>query len=123
LPVQVKYLFKRADNSLYSPYLVAGYQLRYLLPSSLKVKQNGKLIKDDNPDLKFKNGLLVNKMNAFVSLGLGWQKNSLRNAKGSFFVEVNGRYGFSPYYFETNYSASSLYINGAHLSLQVGLKF
>ncbi|WP_317898703.1 hypothetical protein [Aurantibacillus circumpalustris] len=123
LPIQFKYLFKRADNSLFSPYIIAGYHLRYLLPGALKVKQNGQLIKEDSPELKFKNALFVNKMNAYVSLGIGWQKNSLRSNKGSFFVELNGRYGFSPYYFETNYSASSLFINGAHLALQLGLKF
>jgi hypothetical protein len=123
LPIQFKYLFKRADNSLFSPYVIAGYQLRYLLPGILKVKQNGVLVKDDNPEVVFKNALLTNKMNSFVSLGIGWQKNSLRNSKGSFFVELNGRYGFSSYYFSTNYSASSLYISGTHLVLNLGLKF
>jgi len=123
LPVQFKYLFKREDNSLFSPYITAGYQLRYLLPGTLKVSQNGNELKDDNPDLKFKNAVLLNKINAFVNLGLGWQKNSLSSSKGSFFVELNGRYGFSPYYFETPYTASSLYIYGTHLTIQIGLKF
>lgn len=123
LPIQVKYLFKRADNSLFSPYLVAGYHLRYLLPGTLKITENGSLIREDNPDVKFKNSILYNKINAFVSLGLGWQKNSLSSSKGSFFVELNCRYGFSPYSFQTDYSASSLYINGAHINLQLGLKF
>lgn len=123
LPLQLKYLFKREDNSLFSPYITVGYHLRYLLPGSLKVSQNGNTIKTDNPDVTFKNALLNNKLNAFVSLGLGWQKNSLSASKGSFFVELNVRYGFSPYYFATDYSASSLYINGTHLTLQLGQKF
>src|SRR5690606_38948685 len=66
LPIQVKYLFKRADNSLYSPYIIAGYQFRYLLPGILKVKQNGALVKDDSPEILFKNALLTKKMNSFV---------------------------------------------------------
>lgn len=123
LPIQVKYLFKRADNSLFSGYVVAGYHLRYLLPGSLKVSQNGEKIKDDSPDLKFKNGLIDKRINSFVSAGIGWQKNSLSSSKGSFFVELNCRYGFSPYSFETSYSPSSLYINGVHIGLQLGLKF
>jgi len=123
LPMQLKYLFKREDNSLFSPYIIVGYHFRYLLPGTLKVSQNGTKVKEDNPDLKFKNYLLNDRINAFVSLGLGWQKNSLTSSKGSFFVELNCRYGFSPYYFKTSYSASSLYINGVHLNLQLGLKF
>lgn len=123
LPVQFKYLLKRADNSLFSPYVSIGYHLRFLLPSSLKVTQDGQLIKSDNPDLKFKTPFLYNKINSFVSASVGFQKNSLSNSKGSFFVELNFRYGFSPYYFETDYSPTSLYINSTHLSLQLGLKF
>lgn len=123
LPIQGKYLFKRADNSLFSAYVIAGYHLRFLLPSLLKVKQNGELVKDDSPELKFKNSIFYNKINSFVSLGIGWQKNSLSNSKGSFFVELNCRYGFSPYYFDSNYSASSLYITGTHITLQLGSRF
>jgi hypothetical protein len=108
---------------LFSGYVIAGYHLRYLLPSTLKITQNGSKVKDDSPDLKFKNALLNNKVNAFVSLGIGWQKNSLSNSKGSFFVELNCRYGFSPYYFESDYAPSSLYINGTHIMLQLGSKF
>lgn len=123
LPLQFKYLLKRADNNLFSPYITIGYHLRFLLPPSLKISQNGNLIKTDNPDLKFKTPLFYDKLNSFISASLGWQKNSLSNSKGSFFVELNFRYGFSPYFFESNYAASSLYISSTHLSLQLGLKF
>jgi len=123
LPLQAKFLFKREDNSLFSAYVIAGYHLRYLLPGNLKITQNGPKIKDDNPDVKFKNALLYNKINSFVSIGLGWQKNSLSSSKGSFFAELSCRYGFSPYFFETTYSPSSLYIKGTHIILQLGAKF
>ncbi len=122
LPLQYKFLFKRADNSLYSPYITLGYHLRYLLFSNLKITQNGNLIKKDNPDVTFNNPIMTNKLNAFVSTAFGWQKNNLASSKGSFFVELNFRYGFSPYLFEADYAASSLNINGLHLSLQLGLK-
>lgn len=124
LPLQFKYLLKREDNSLFSPYIAIAYHLRYLLPGSLKVEQNGQTIKTDALDLKFKNPLFYNKFNAFVSASVGWQRNSLSaRSKGSFFAELNFKYGFSAYSFQTNYSASSLFINGTHLSLQIGLKF
>jgi hypothetical protein len=123
LPIQLKYLFRRADNSLFSPYAAVAYHLRYLLPGILKVRDNGALVKDDSPDVIFKTPFVNEKINAFVSVSLGWQKNSLSSSKGSFFAELNYRYGFSPYYFSTAYSASSLYINSSHLSVQLGFKF
>lgn len=123
LPLQFKYLLKREDNSLFSPYVIAGYHLRYLFPGVLKVSENGNAVRSDNPELKFKTPLITNQLNAFVSIGAGWQKNSLNSSKGSFFIELNFRYGFSAYYFTTDYSASSLYIKGSHLNLQLGFKF
>lgn len=124
IPFQFKYLLKREDNGLYSPYVSVAYHIRYLLPGTLKVKQNGEVIKSDDMDLKFKNSLFSDKINAFVSAGIGWQKNHLSSSsRGSFFAELNFKYGFSSYYFQKDYAANSLYINGAHLSLQLGLKF
>lgn len=123
LPVQVKYLFRRADNSLFSPYITAAYHVRYLLPAMLEVKQDGALILKDDPELVFRTPFLNERLNAWVSCGLGWQKNSLRSSKGSFFAELTFRYGFSPYYFTSDYAASSLYIKAMHINLQLGLKF
>ncbi len=123
LPVQFKYLFNREDNSLFSPYVIAGYHLRYLLIANLRVTENGNLVKSDAPEMKFRTSVFGNRVNASVSIGAGWQKNNLTASRGSFFVELNYRYGFSQYYFETEYAASSLFINSTHLSLQLGLKF
>lgn len=124
LPVQFKYLFKREDNSLFSPYIALAYHLRYLLPGTLTVSENGQVVKRDALNLSFKNPLISHKLNAFVSLSAGWQMSNLHNSsKGSFFVEVNLKYGFSQYSFQTDYSASSLYINAVHLGLVLGVKF
>jgi len=123
LPLQMKFSFTRENNSVFSPYIMLGYHFRYLLPGSLNITQNGNTVKKDALDLKFKNPLIYNKINSFVSLSLGWQKNSVNRSSSSFFVETNFRYGFSPYYFETSYSASSLFMSSAHLSLLLGLKF
>lgn len=122
VPLHFKFLLKRADNSLYSPYIVGGYHLRYLVNSNLTVKQNSVFVKKDNPEVTFNTPLISKKLNAFVSLGFGWQKNNLASSKGSFFAELNFRYGFSPYTFETDYAATSLNINGAHLALALGFK-
>lgn len=124
LPFQFKYSFTRENNSLFSPYLMVGYHLRYLLPSVLKVSQNGNdFVSDNNVDLKFKNPFITDKINSFISITAGWQKNSLNNSRSSFFVEAIFRYGFSPSYFTEEYAPTSLFINSSHLGLNIGLKF
>jgi hypothetical protein len=123
LPVQFKYLFRPEHNSLFSPYLCVGYHLRYLLTGKVQVSYYGTELKNEAAEIKFKNPLLTDALNAGVSLSLGWQKNSLASSKGSFFAELSYRYNFSPYYFEKDYAASSLYTNSTHLILQLGIRF
>ena len=123
LPLQLKILFKRSDNSLFSSYMILGYHLRYLLTSNLSINQNSVLVKKDSPELNFRNSLFGPKLNSFVSAGLGWQKNNLASSKHSFFIELLYKYGFSQYSFSRDYSANAMYINGTHLSLVLGYKY
>ena len=123
IPVQFKYSFTRENNSLFSPYVMIGYHLRYLLPGSLKVTQNGREVITDDPGLKFDHPLISDQMNAFISATFGWQKNNTASSRRGFFMELTYRYGFSPYYFEKDYAPTSLFMNASHLGLLVGLKF
>jgi hypothetical protein len=123
LPLQLKILFKRSDNSLFSPYISLGYHFRYLLTSNLNISENNVLVKKDSPDVTFRQSLLGPHINSFVSASLGWQKNNLASSKHSFFVELMFKYGFSQYSFSRSYSATSMYINGTHLCLMLGSKF
>jgi hypothetical protein len=123
LPLQFKHSFTRENNSVFSPYIMIGYHLRYLLPGNVLVSQNGNRVKEDVVDLKFRNGVFTDKINSFISATVGWQKNSISRSKGSFFAELNFRYSLSQYYFEESYAASSLYIGSMHLALQLGVKF
>ena len=123
IPLQVKYSFKRENNSVFSPYIMIGYHLRYLLPGNLSVTQNGNKIKDDIVDLRFKTPFINSHLNSFVSATLGFQKNAISGSRSNFFAEFNFRYGFSQYYFEEKYAASSLNISSMHLALQLGFRF
>jgi hypothetical protein len=123
LPLQVKFSFRRENNSVFSPYVMFGYHLRYLLPGTLTISQNGNKVISDAVDVQFKNKLFHNTINSGLNLSVGWQKNSVNNSRGSFMVELNTRYGFSPYFFTEDYAASSLNMNSVHLSLLLGLKF
>lgn len=123
IPLQFKYSFTRENNSLFSPYVMIGYHLRYLLPGTLKISQNGSEVKTDIPDLRFRHRLISDQMNAFFSATIGWQKNNTASSKRGFFIEASYRYGFSSYYFEKDYAPASLFMNSSHLAFLFGLKF
>jgi hypothetical protein len=122
-PVQFKYLFRRADNKLFSPYIAGAYQIRALLPGDLKVRDASGQVKADKTDVRFRHPLLSDKLNSGVQVSLGWQKNAISSSRGAWFVELAYRYGFSPYFFEADYAPSSLYVNSTHLILSVGARF
>jgi hypothetical protein len=123
IPFQVKHSFTRENNSLFSPYVMIGYHLRFLLPANINVTQNGNTQSRKWEEMNFKHPLISSKINCFVSASVGWQKNTINHTRAGFFIEANYRYGFSQYFFQTDYSASSLYINGMHLSLLLGVNF
>jgi hypothetical protein len=123
VPAQFKYVFKRADNNLNSPYIAAGYQLRLLVTSGLVVDRGGEVIRRDYPRLKFRHPLFIDPLNSGVQLAVGWQRNQLSSGSGGIFVEMNLRYGFSQYYFEAPYAATSLFINSVHVAFVLGARF
>lgn len=123
VPLQMKFSFNRENNTLFSPYVALGYHLRILLPASVTVKQDGNQVLKTNEDVLFKNKVMSDRLNSFVSVTAGWQKNTINNSRSGIFVELSYRQGFSSYYFHSVYAANSLWINSSHLSLQVGLKF
>ncbi len=123
IPLQFKHSFTRENNSLFSPYMMLGYHLRYMLPARVTVTKDGDVQVDEFTNVKFKHAILTNKINCFVSASLGFQKNKINSSSMGFFLEANYRYGFSQYLFQTNYSASSLYVNGSHLCILLGVTF
>ncbi|MBK9285173.1 MAG: hypothetical protein IPM51_12805 [Sphingobacteriaceae bacterium] len=123
VPLQMKFSFNRENNTLFSPYVALGYHLRILLPTNVTVKQDGNQILKTSETMLFRNKVMSDRLNSFVSITAGWQKNTINNSRSGIFIEVSYKQGFSPYYFQSKYAANSLWINSSHLSLQVGLKF
>ena len=123
VPIQLKFSFTRENNSLFSSYIMVGYHFRVMLPANVKVSQNGNVLQQSYEKLKFKIPFLGYYTNSFVSLTAGIQKNTVNHSKAGMFAELSYRYGFNQYSFQTKYSPSSLFINGSHLSLIVGIKF
>lgn len=123
LPIQFRYSFLNENNALFSPYVALGYQLRYMLPANLKIAQNGNQIINSAVDVAFKNPLIYKNINSSIFASVGFQKNGINGSKTGFFIELQTKYGFSPYSFYEKYVASSLYINSVHLALNVGVRF
>jgi len=125
-PLQAKLTFKSTTNSLYTPYVAVGYHLRYLLNANVKVDQDGTPLKSEPVSLSFKNPLVNDHINSFVSANFGIQNHHhTRSQAGpvTVFMELSYRYGFSPYSFKANYSASSVFINSQHLAVNIGIGF
>ncbi len=123
LPLQFRYSFFRENNALFSPYFAVGYQLRFMLPAKLNITQNGNPIKEELVDVTFKNPLFYKNLNSGIYATAGFQKNGINGAKTGFFIELQTKYGFSPYSFYTKYVATSLFTNSVHVAVNIGLKF
>ncbi|MBS1634974.1 MAG: outer membrane beta-barrel protein [Bacteroidetes bacterium] len=121
-PLQLKYSFRRENNSIWSHYIFAGYCYRWLVASDLQVTQSGQEVDFQHEKLKFKNPAFNPVNNAFMNVGLGMQKNTPMK-QNAFFVELQFRYGLSPFYFNESFAPSSMYISGSHIFLTLGLKF
>lgn len=123
LPLHFKMAFNKENNSLYSGYFIAGYDLRYLLPAKVNVDQEGSSVHSSTENIKFKLPLLGYSINSGVCFALGWQKNTINNSRSGFFTELRFRYGFSRLYFHSDYSANSIYFSATQLNLVLGIKF
>lgn len=121
-PLQVRISFNRENNALFSPYVVLGYHFRTMLSGSLTVKENGEQVEKKQEDITFKNPLITNRNNPFVSITAGIQKNNPDKNKMGFFAELGFRYGFSPYLLKDTFTPTSLYMNGSHLFLGLGIR-
>jgi len=122
-PLQVKFTAKSTLNSRFTPYFSLGYCPRLLVMGSVTVSQDGTDLYGEQVNMKFRHPFISNKLNSCMMGAIGIQTNRSRGERNTFFAELCFKYGFSPYYFHTSYSASSLYIQSSHLALNIGVAF
>ncbi len=122
VPLQFRLSFKNERNAVVSPYLLAGYHLRFITTANLQVTQNGNTVVKENVTVQFRNSTLVPQLSSGACVAFGVQKNPI-NAGVNGFVELTYRYGFSQYYFQKAYSANALFIGSGFLGLNLGLRF
>lgn len=121
--VQAKYLFRRGDNKLSSPYFSVAYHLRTPVEAHAVIKRKGNVIKRDYPEMKYRTAVLYEKLNSMMSFSLGWQKNHLSHYRVNPFIECQYRFGFSSYLLYRRYTPSSLYFSDQHLLIIAGIRF
>lgn len=121
-PILVKHSFDKESNSIFSKYIFAGYNFRWLAFSKLKVEDNGaEIYTNNNENITFKQPVFSKRNNSFITIGAGFQRNT-PNKNKAVFAEIQFKYGLSPLYINNSYSPSSLYINSHFLYITVGVK-
>ncbi len=120
-PVQLKHSFQKETNTIFSSYIYAGYCYRWIIESNLKITENGNELVNKYEGLTFKSPAFTPVNSSFLSIGGGFQKNTqLRH--NAVYVELQFRYGLSPFYFNESFAPSSMYTNSHFIMLTVGFK-
>ncbi len=121
-PIQIKHSFQRENNCIFSSYVYAGYNYRWLLESNLIVSDAGNEIEYKRENVTFKSPAFNPYSSSFITFGGGFQKNTpMRH--NAVFGEVQFKYALSPMQFRESFAPSSLFIAGHFIYLTVGLKF
>lgn len=122
-PILVKHSFEKESNSIFSKYIFAGYNFRWLASNQLTVDDAGAEVYTNSQEkVTFKSPTFNPKNSAFMTIGAGFQRNA-PNKNKAVFAEVQFKYGLSPIYIQNNYTPSSLYVNGHFVYITVGIKF
>jgi hypothetical protein len=120
-PILLKHSFQKETNTLFSSYIFAGYNYRWIIEGRLNVSENGNEMINQYEPFKFKNPAFNPVNSSFFTVGAGFQKNTplLHNAV---YAELQFKYALSPFYFNESFAPSSMYINGHFLLLTIGVK-
>lgn len=122
VPLLYKHNFSRENNDMQGIYFSAGYVYRILLPSMLFVSKDGQNVDNANFRPEFKIPVLSSYGNSYVHFSVGFQKNNPQG-KSRMYAEIFGRYGFSPFYVKTTFSANNLYFGNYFVGCSVGMKW
>jgi hypothetical protein len=121
-PILLKHSFQKETNKIYSSYIFAGYNYRCIIASQLKVNNNGNELVNSRQKITFKSPAFNPVNSSFFCAGFGIQKNIPLDYR-AFFAEIQFKYGLSPFYFNDNFTPSSLYTTGHFIYATVGYKF
>lgn len=124
IPVEYKFPFKPETKNVRTFYGMFGWAYRLMLYDNALVTntQTGKFVFEGQNDLTYNYSLFTSTGSSIIELGLGYQRNGLRNGN-AFYWELDYNYGISP----INYNGNGFGSNNVNFTLgtiviKVGLK-
>ena len=110
-------------NTLTS-YLEAGYVLRYLINTNLKVTNdnNGKVEYEGVIHPTFNGAFMKNSFSSGIKINAGLQHNFLRSHR-AWYIQLGFMIGLTPFLIQESFTPSSLYLKSSYLQIGFGYKF
>ncbi|MHB8259301.1 MAG: hypothetical protein ACYDCN_03260 [Bacteroidia bacterium] len=105
-------------------YGEAGYVLRYLINTHLKVTSNanGQTMFNGTTHPEFDNSVFSNAISSGIKVNLGIQHNFLRSHH-AWYIQVGLMYGLAPFLIYESFTPSSLNIKTTYSQIGLGYKF
>lgn len=122
VPIMYKHNFSRENNDVHGIFFSVGYVYRIILPSQVYVSSDG--INAGNSSIRpvFKIPVFSKYANSYAHISIGFQKNNPQG-KMKMYMELFGRYGFSPFFIRTGYTANNLYFGNYFIGVSLGVKW
>lgn len=105
-------------------YGEAGYVLRYLINTHLKVTSNGNGNTQFNGTIhpEFNNTVFSNTLSSGIKVNLGIQHNFLRSHH-AWYIQVGLMYGIAPFLIRESFTPTSLTLKSTYAQIGLGYKF
>ena len=124
IPVEFKFSFKPESKNKRTYYGMFGWVYRLLLYDNALVinTQTGRFIYEGQNNLNYTYSLFANTGSSIIELGLGHQRNGLKNGN-AFYWEIDYKYGISPiHYTGNNMGSNDVIFTLNTFTIKVGIK-
>ena len=111
-------------RSQFTAYAEAGYVLRYLINTEMKVTDdgNGKILFNSTTHPDFVGKTLNNSFSSGLKINVGMQRNFLRTHH-ALFIQIGLMYGLAQFLVHESFTPSALLIKSSYAQLGLGYKF
>jgi hypothetical protein len=123
-PIELRFSFLPETKNIRTFYGMFGYVYRLLIYDNAIVTntQSGRFVYEGQDNLTYNYSLFTPKGSSIIELGLGYQRNGMKNGN-AFFVELNYNYGISPINYSGNgFGSNDINFTLASFAIKVGLK-
>lgn len=124
VPISMKFNFNSEADHFFTPYLIVGIGLSYLLNAKTTITDDStdtRLYKG-KADLSNENSVLLKGLNSFGQAGFGIQKNNRDNGR-AIFLEFLYKYDVSRLHYAGYQNSNRINFRNSNVSVIVGMKF